>query len=286
MDRVAILFDLNGYTRGAREAIFAARPAPLQINAFGYLGTLDAPWYDYVLTDPFVCPPPAQANFTERFLYLEGGYCPGGTGREVAAVGQRAASSLPDEGLVFCCFNSSYKLLPEVFAAWVRLLAAVPRSVLWLAPRNVAAEANLRREAAAHGVDPTRLVFAPRVDLPQHLARHVHADLFLDTFPYNAGATANDALFMGVPVLTSAGDTMSSRVAGSQLHSIGLPDLVTNSLAEYEALGLALAREPGLLQAYRRKLSANRHTHPLFDMERYAGDFADAMERIWTEHQP
>jgi protein O-GlcNAc transferase len=283
-DRIAILLDLNGYTRGAREELFAARPAPLQINAFGYLGTLGAPWYDYVLTDRFVCPEAAQADFTERFLYLDGCYCPGATRREVAAAGMRAESGLPAEGLVFCCFNSAFKLLPEVFAVWMRLLAAVPGSLLWLAPGNVAVEANLRREAAACGVDPNRLVFAPRVGLPEHLARHAHADLFLDTFPYNAGATANDALFMGVPVLTCAGDTMSSRVAGSQLRAIGLPDLVTNSLAEYEALALELATQPDLLRGYRRELAANRLTHPLFAMDRYARDFAAALERAGDAH--
>jgi protein O-GlcNAc transferase len=283
-DRIALLFDLNGYTRCAREGLFAARPAPLQINAFGYLGSLGAPWYDYVLTDRFVCPASSQADFTERFLYLDGCYCPGDTHREIAAAKKRTESGLPAEGLVFCCFNSAYKLLPDVFAVWMRLLAAVPGSLLWLAPGNVAVEENLRREAAARGVDPNRLVFAPRVGLSEHLARHTHADLFLDTFPYNAGATANDALFMGVPVLTCAGDTMSSRVAGSQLHAIGLPDLITNSLGEYEALGLKLATQPDLLRGHRQRLDANRHTHPLFAMDRYARDFVDALERAWGAH--
>jgi predicted O-linked N-acetylglucosamine transferase (SPINDLY family) len=237
-----------------------------------------------VLTDRFVSPASTQANFTERFLYLDDCYCPGATSREVAAVGQRADSGLPAEGFVFCCFNSAYKLLPDVFAVWMRLLAAVPGSVLWLAPRNVAAEPNLRREASARGVDPTRLIFAPPVALPKHLARHAQVGLFLDTFPYNAGATANDALFMGVPVLTCAGDTMSSRVAGSQLHAIGLPELVTSGVAEYEALGVALATQPDRLRGYSRQLATNRHTHPLFAVDRYARRFSDALERAWHTH--
>ncbi|MDQ2963712.1 MAG: tetratricopeptide repeat protein, partial [Pseudomonadota bacterium] len=284
-DRICILIDLNGYTRRAREAIFALRPAPLQVQGLGYLGTLGADWYDYILTDRFVSPEQARPHFTERFLYLNDCYCPGTTQRDTAAAtGDRAAHGLPATGLVFCCFNSAYKILPDVFAVWMRLLRAAPQGVLWLTETKTDTADNLRREAAAAGVDPSRLVFAPRVPLPRHLARHVHADLFLDTTPYNAGATANDALFMGIPLLTCAGETMSSRVAGSQLHAAGLPELVTTRLAAYGSLALELAREPGLLQRYRDRLAANRETWPLFDMERYAGNFADAMQRIWEDH--
>jgi predicted O-linked N-acetylglucosamine transferase (SPINDLY family) len=165
----------------------------------------------------------------------------------------------------------------------MRLLAAVPGSTLWLAPGNATASTNLRREAAVRGIDPARLVFAPRVSLPEHLARHVHADLFLDTAPYNAGTTANDALFMGVPVLTCAGETMAGRVAGSQLHAIGLPELATTRLAEYEALALELAREPARLHDCRERLRANRRTHPLFDMARFARTLDDLLHAAWEK---
>ena len=285
-DGIAVLIDLNGYTRFAREAIFALRPAPLQLHAFGYLGTLGAEWYDYVLTDRFITPPSAQAYFSERFLYLDDCYCPSDTRREVAPLsGDRATHGLPAEAFVFCCFNSAYKIMPEVFATWMRLLSAVPKSVLWLTETGSDAAENLRREARSAGIDPSRIVFAPRVPLPDHLARHAQADLFLDTTPYNAGATANDALFTGLPLITCSGDTMSSRVAGSQLHAIGLPELVTSNLRDYEACALSLAREPKLLQQTRDRLRDQRHHSELFDMARYAHAFEDALERAWARHQ-
>jgi protein O-GlcNAc transferase len=285
-DGIEVLLDLNGYTTYAKSEILALRPAPVQINWLGYLGTLGAPWYDYVLTDRFAAPPELQPFFTEHFLYLPDCYCPSDTKRPVAArVPERAACGLPEQGLVFCCFNSSYKILPAVFDVWMRLLQQVPGSVLWLAPGNATARASLQREAAARGTAPERLVFAPRVSLPEHLARHAHADLFLDTTPYNAGTTANDALFMGVPVLTCAGATMVSRVAGSQLHAIGLPELVTTSLADYEALALALAGEPARLQACRQRLAAHRATYPLFDMERFTRALDDLLLAAWENRR-
>ena len=280
-DGVQVLIDLNGYTTHAKSEIFAFKPAPLQLSWLGYLGSLGAPWYDYVITDRFVSPPAAQAHLEERLLYLPDCYCPSDTKRVIArAAPGRAACGLPESGFVFCCFNASYKILPSVFAVWMRLLCAVPGSVLWLAVGNPAAE-NLRREAAARGVDPARLVFAPRVEPPEHLARHVHADLFLDTLPYNAGTTANDALFMGLPLLTCAGQCMASRVAGSQLHAIGLPELVTTSLTDYEALALALARDPQRLHEYRQRLQQNRSTHALFDMARFTCALDDLLIAAW-----
>ena len=280
-DGMELLIDLNGYTTHAKSEIFALRPSPVQLSWLGYLGTLGAPWYDYVITDRFVSPSAAQAHFVERFLYLPECYCPSDTRRTVATPPTRAQCALPEQGFVFCCFNASYKILPAVFSVWMRLLGAVPGSVLWVAPSHATAAANLCREAAARGVDPARLVFAPRVGLPEHLARHVHADLFLDTTPYNAGTTANDALFMGVPVLSCAGETMASRVAGSQLRAIGLPELVATSLADYETLALRLAREPSLLARYRARLAANRATHPLFDMARFTHALDDLLQAAW-----
>jgi predicted O-linked N-acetylglucosamine transferase (SPINDLY family) len=281
-DGVEVLIDLNGYTTHARSEVFALKPAPVQASWLGYLGTLGAPWYDYLITDRFACPPESQAFFSERLLYLPDCYCPSDTKRAVAsAVPSRAACGLPEAGLVLCCFNHSYKILPELFALWMRLLAALPGSVLWLAPSSATATANLRREASARGVDPARLVLAPRVALPEHLARHRHADLFLDTTPYNAGTTANDALFMGVPVVTCAGETMASRIAGSQLRAIGLPELITHSLSDYEALVLALGRDPERLAALKARLAANRSTAPLFDMARFTRALDDLLLAAW-----
>ncbi len=283
-DGIDILVDLNGYTTHARSEIFALRPAPVQINWLGYLGTLGAPWYDYVITDRFATPDDQQAFFTERFLPMPHCCVPSDTRRMAAALVSREACGLPPQGLVFACFNAPYKILPTVFDVWMRLLAQLPDSTLWLAPGEGPARENLRREAASRGIDPRRLVFAPHVAPDRNLARLVLADVCLDTLPYNAGTTANDALFMGVPVLTCAGETMVSRIAGSQLHAIGLPELVTTSLADYEAMALRLASEPQTLAALRTRLAANRHTHPLFDMTRYTQDFEALLSRAWDEH--
>ncbi len=283
---IGVLFDLNGYTTHEKSEVFALRAAPVQVSWLGYLGTLGADWYDYLLTDRFVAPPAQQAFFSERLLYLPDCYCPSDTRRPVAAARpDRAGCGLPAEGMVFCCFNNCYKILPAVFDVWMRLLAAVPGSVLWLSPAEPIACANLRREASARGVDPLRLIFAPRVSLPEHLARHAHADLFLDTTPYNAGTTANDALFMGVPVLTCAGDTMASRVAGSQLTAIGLPELITDCLADYQAQALRLARDRPLLARYRQRLEVNRRNSPLFDMARFTRALDDLLLAAW-ENRP
>ena len=285
-DGVEVLIDLNGYTTHARSEVFALKPAPVQASWLGYLGTLGAPWYDYFITDRFACPPESQAFFSERLLYLPDCYCPGDTKRAVASeTPSRAACGLPEAGLVLCCFNNSYKILPELFGVWMRLLAALPGSVLWLAPSNATATANLRREAERRGVDPARLVLAPRVSLPEHLARHRHADLFLDTTPYNAGTTANDALFMGVPLVTCAGETMASRIAGSQLRAIGLPELITHSLSDYEALVLALGRAPERLSALKARLAANRLSAPLFDMARFTRALDDLLISAWENRR-
>lgn len=281
-DGIDILIDLNGYTTHARSEIFALRPAPIQMSWLGYLGTLGAQWYDYVLTDRFACPPDLQRHFTERFLYLPDCYCPSDTRRPVAAPPSgRASCDLPEQGFVFCCFSSAYKILPATFGVWMQILARVPGSVLWLAAGPATAVANLRREAQARGIDPNRLVFAPQRGLPEHLARHLLADLFLDTAPYNAGATANDALFMGLPLITCAGETMASRVAGSQLRALGLPDLVTASLDEYEALAVRLAREPERMREIKARARANRDTHPLFDMSRFTRALDDLLCAAW-----
>ena len=280
-DRIAILFDLNGYTMHERSRVFALRPAPVLINWLGYPGTLGADWFDYVLTDRVTTPPSAQAHFSERLLFLRGSLFPGDSRREVAAEAPtRAACGLPPGAFVFCCFNNPYKILPPAFDVWMRLLAQVPGSVAWLSHAEGEPAANLRLEASARGIDPARLVFAPRLAFPEHLARHRHADLLLDTAPYNAGTTANDALWMGLPVITCPGESMVSRMAAGQLHAIGLPELATASSKDYEALALRLAQSPDELASLRARLAANRHTHPLFDMAAMAQDFADCLERV------
>ena len=281
-DGVDVLIDLNGHTRGARSEIFALRPARHQLSWLGYVGTQGAPWIDYVVTDRFAAPDTLQADFTERFLHLPDCYCPSDTSRGgvVATPGSRAQAGLPADGFVFCCFNNTYKILPAVFDIWMRLLAGHPGSVLWLSPGDGVTIANLRREAARRGIAADRLVFAAHIGLPEHLARHAHADLFLDTTPHSAGTTANDALLMGVPVLTCAGETMASRLTGSQLHAIGLPELVTTSLVEYEARALALARDGQYLSRIRACLAANRRTAPLFDMPRFTQNLEAALASI------
>jgi len=284
-DRIAILVDTNGYVLHARSDIFALRAAPIQINGIGFAGTLGSDCYDFILTDSFVTPPDQQRFFTERFLVLPHCYLPGDTRRAIDPAPTRAQCGLPESGVVFCCFNASYKILPDVFAIWMRLLQSVAGSVLWLLATNREATASLREQARRHGLADERLVFAPSLPLPAHLARHALADLFLDTFPYNAHTTANDALFAGLPLLTCAGDTFASRVAGSQLRAIGLPELVTDSLQAYEALALDLAQQPARLAQYRTRLAANRDREPLFDVAGYTRALEDLLFRAWEDHR-
>ncbi len=282
-DRIAILLDTSGYVIYARSEIFALRAAPIQINCIGFPGTLGADYIDYIMTDGFVTPPEQQDNFAERLMVLPHCYMPGDGKRPIGALPPRAQCGLPESGFVFCCFNSSYKILPDVFEVWMRLLRETPGSTLWLYETNPDIGANLLREAERRGVAPQRLVMAPRVPLDAHLARHALADLFLDTFPCNAHTTANDALYAGLPVLTMAGETFASRVSGSHLRAIGLPELVTHDLESYAALALRLAREPELLAGLRLRLQQNRATHPLFDTAGYTRDFEALLLRAWED---
>jgi len=285
-DRIGILIDRNGYTLNAREGIFPLRPAPIQVNCIGFPGSMGASWYDYIFTDRYTVPEHLQRFYSERPLYMPHMAFPSDTTRlPPGPAPSREACGLPTQGFVFCCFNNAYKILPEVFAIWMRLLSKLPQSVLWLLETSAEAKANLRREAAIAGIDPQRLLFAPRVGVSKHVARNAAADLFLDTYPYGAHTTANDALLAGLPVLTRVRETLASRIAGSQLQAIGLPELITQSAADYEALGLKLATEPQLLKGYRERLAANRHSYPLFDMARYARDFEDAMLSVWEEYR-
>ena len=284
-DRIAILLDRNGYTLNAQESMFPLCPAPIQVNCIGFPGTMGAPWYDYIFTDRFTVPDDLRHFYTERPLYMPHMAFPSDTTRlPPGPPPSRAACGLPERRFVFCCFSNSFKILPDVFAIWMRLLAAVPASVLWLLGTGDEVRQNLRLEAVRAHIDPGRLIFAPLVKVGEHVARNAVADLFLDTYPYGAHTTANDALLAGLPVLTCTGETMVSRIAGSQLNAIGLPELIAENVEQYEARALELARRPELLRGYRARLAANRSTHPLFDMARYARDFEDAMERLWSDH--
>jgi protein O-GlcNAc transferase len=264
---IDIAIDLKGYTSEARPSVLARRPAPVQVNYLGFPGTMGAPFIDYLLADRVVIPDGHKTFYSEQVVWLPHTYQPNDRSREAGAPTNRMSAGLPESGFVFCCFNNSYKIQPAVFDAWMRMLRETPGSVLWLLADNPASTTNLKANANWRGIDPGRVVFAPRTTLPDHLARHALADLCLDTLPYNAHTTASDALWMGVPVLTCAGETFAGRVAASLLHAIGLPELVTSSLAEYEALALHLARDTTALAVIKAKLRANRDTLPLFDIQ-------------------
>lgn len=285
---VDIAVDLGGYTSDTRTEIFAHCPAPVQVNFLGYPGTMGVDYFDYILADRHVIPPHHQKWYDEKVAYLPNTYLPTDSSVAIAErTPTRAECGLPEHGFVFCSFSHDYKISPAFFALWMRLLAAVPGSVLWLMSRGDAAQANLRAEATARGIDPARLVFAGRVPrVEDHLARYRQADLFLDTFPYNAHTTAADALLAGLPVVTCMGQSFPSRVAGSLLHAIGVPELATHSAAEYEDLALTLATKPALLRDIRDRVGAHRATHPLFDTARFCRDLEAAFAQMLAEKLP
>jgi protein O-GlcNAc transferase len=290
-----IAIDLNGHTQGARLDILAFRPAPVQVSYLGFPGTTGASFIDYLIADRVVLPAEQQCFFSEKIVYLPHSYQVNDSTRKIPAVPDRRAAGRPElpsgniglpsgsvgNGFVFCSFNNNWKITAPIFAIWMRLLTAMPGSVLWLIEDNAGASGNLRRAAAAHGVDPDRLVFAPRVREAEHLARHQLADLFLDTLPYNAHTTASDALWSGLPLLTCRGASFPGRVGVSLLQATGLPELVTESLAEYEALALRLARDPVLLKALRDKLAGNAGRSPLFDTDRCRRDLEATYATMW-----
>ena len=281
---VDIAIDLKGYTAQNRMGIFALRPAPIQVNYLGYPGTLGADYIDYLVGDAIVTPPEHDAFYTEKVIRLPGSYQVNDRQREIAAEApSREACGLPAEGFVFCCFNNNYKINPPVFDVWMRLLQRVPGSVLWLLQDNLDAVEHLRAAARARGVDAQRLVFAGRLPLPQHLARHRHAGLFLDTLPYNAHTTTSDALWAGLPVLTCLGASFAGRVAASLLHAVGLPELVAADLLAYEALAYDLATDPQALQRLRHKLSDQRTQSTLFDTDRFRGDLENAYQAMYRD---
>jgi protein O-GlcNAc transferase len=284
---INIAVDLNGLTRGNRAGIFALRPAPVQVAYLGYASTTGSDFIDYFFADPTVLPFSEQRHFSEKIIHLPDCYHPSDTTRQIApAVPTRAELGLPENGFVFCCFNRSFKVSASIFQTWARILRRVPASVLWLPKMQEVAMENLRREFTERGLDPARLVFAPRLErIEDHLARQRRADLFLDTLPYGAHSTALDALWAGLPMLTCVGPAYASRVGSSLLKAAGLPELITTSLEDYEALAVKLAAEPALLGSIRQKLHANRSTCPLFDTDRLRRHIEAAYKTIWDIHQ-
>jgi predicted O-linked N-acetylglucosamine transferase (SPINDLY family) len=284
---IDIAVDLNGFTDAAQPNVFASRPAPVQVAYLGFAGTLGQAYWDYVIADHFVIPDDARPFYSEKVVHLPGSFMVNDVDRKIAErVPTRAEAGLPERGLVFCCFNNTYKITPDLFDVWMRVLGATDGSVLWLSHANGIAPVNLRREAEQRGIAGERLVFAPKAHLIEdHLARIRLADLFLDTLHYNAHTTAADALWAGVPVLTCAGETFVRRVAGSLLHAVGLPELVTHSLADYESLAVRLAGDPMLLLSLRHRLARNRHTHLLFDTDRFARHLEAAYTTMWQRTQ-
>lgn len=277
---IDVLVDLQGLTSGARPAILGHRAAPVQVSYLGLPGTSALPGVDWMLADRFVMPPELLPYCTEQPLYLPHCYQVSDRQREVAAMPTRAQYGLPEGAFVFGSFNNNHKFTPEMFGAWMRILQQVPGSILWLLADNDTARDHMRAAAVSHGLAPERLHFAPRVSPAEYLARFQLIDLMLDTFPFNAGTTASDALWMGTPMVTRAGRTYISRMAGSLLHAVGLPDLVTETLADYEKLAVTLGRQPQRVASIRRYLAEHGRSSPLFDLPQIVRDIEAQFERL------
>ena len=283
---IDIAVDLAGHTGRARTGIFALRAAPLQVNYLGYAGTLGADYMDYLIADGTVVPEGQEGYYAERVVRLPNSFLPHDSGREISSkIYTRDELGLPAAGFVFCCFNNSYKITPDVFDSWMRILARVPNSVLWLSQNNETAMDNLRREALRRGVAAERLIFAGHMPSPaDHLARHRAADLFLDTRPYNAHATAIDALWAGLPVLTFPGEGFAGRVAASLLNAVQLPELIATSVESYEAMAAQMAEDPQFLATIKEKLARNRLASPLFDAPRFVKHLEAGYARMLERH--
>ena len=282
---IDIAVDLKGFTKDCRTDIFSFRAAPIQVNYLGYPGTMGAGYMDYIIADPTLVPQEFQKFYTEKIVYLPDSYQVNDAKRQVADVAfTRQELGLPSNGFVFCCFNNNYKITPGIFDCWMRILERVEGSVLWLFEDNPQVSGNLRREAVRKGVDADRLVFAGRAPLPEHLARHRSADLFLDTLPCNAHTTASDAIWAGLPVLTLIGESFAGRVAASILNAVHLPELITSSEEEYEAMAIELALNPEKLDELKQKLDNNRLTAPLFDIDSYTRHIETAYREMYNRY--
>lgn len=279
--KIDILVNLNGFFGNARPRLFARRAAPIQVNYLGFPGTLGAAYMDYLIADRIVIPESSRAHYTEKIVYLPRSYQANDDRRVVAdAAFTRSQLGLPEAGFVFYCFNNNYKITPQTFDGWMRILAAVPGSVLWLLADNPTAVENLQRTAVARGVDPRRLIFAGRMNIDQHLARQRCADLFLDTLPYNAHTTAADALWAGLPLLTCRGRTFPGRVAASLLEALEVPELIAETQADFEARAIHLATHPADLTVLRNRIAASRGGAALFDTAEYTRGLEAAFEKM------
>lgn len=281
--------DLTGFTQTSRSGIAALRPAPINVNWLGFPGTMgmmnnNKPLFDYILSDSFITPPDSESHYAEKLALLPHCYQPNDRKRPIGKQPSRESCNLPEGAFVFCCFNQSFKITPEFFKVWMRLLNAVPNSVLWLLESNTWAKQNLINQAAKNNITAERLIFAPRMSIADHLARHIHADLFLDTSPYNAHTTCSDGLWMGLPVLTCVGDTFAARVAGSLLTAADMPELITYSLQDYENKALYLANNSTELEKIKQKLHATKLTSALFDTNQFAHALENSYLSMWQQH--
>ncbi|MCG2626904.1 tetratricopeptide repeat protein [Bradyrhizobium sp. WYCCWR 13023] len=281
---IEVLVDLGGFTAGARPRILAHRAAPIQVNYLGYPGTMGAPYMDYVMADPIIVPEAEQKHYSEKVIYLPDSYQATDARRSLANVPARSEVGLADDAFVYCAFNRTSKITPVLFDVWMRLLAKTAGSVLWLLDGDPIAKENLKREAVARGIAAERIVFASHAPADAHLARHQLADLYLDTLPYNAHTAASDALWAGLPVVTCLGTAFAGRVAASILNAVGLPELVTQSLDDYESLALRIAHDPELRAALKGKLASQRTTWPLFDTARMTRHIEKAFNEMWRRH--
>ena len=285
-NQIDILVNLNGYFGLHRMSVFAQRPAPIQVSYLGFPGTLGAGYIDYIVADHHVIPENHKLFYKEKVAYLPNSYQANDEKKRIGSrIFNRQETGLPDKGFVFCCFNNNYKIVPETFDRWMQILLKVDDSVLWLIEDNQSSATNLRKETVTRGVNPERLVFAQRIPLQDHLARHRLADLFLDTLPYNAHTTASDALWAGLPVLTQIGETFAGRVAASLLTTIGLPELITRSPQAYVDLAVELATNPDKLAGIKCKLVANRLTTPLFNTQLFTRHIEAAYGAMYKCYQ-
>jgi predicted O-linked N-acetylglucosamine transferase (SPINDLY family) len=280
-NEIDILVNLNGFFGKARQGVFSYRPAPIQVNYLGFPGTIGTKYMDYIFADKVVIPDESKKYYVEKVVHFPNSY-QANDNRRIISERQitKIELGLPEERFVFACFNNNYKIVPSTFDLWCRILAKSEGSVLWLLEDNPTAKKNLVKEAAARGIDSTRLVFAERLEPSMHLARHQFADLFLDTFPYNAHTTCSDALWAGLPLLTLMGESFASRVAASLLRAIDLPELVTVSVEQYENLAIELAKNPDKLSLIKQKLAKNKLTAPLFDTPKFTQYIEKAYTRI------
>lgn len=283
--KIDILINLNGFFGKARQGVFAYKAAPIQINYLGFPGTIGAPYMDYLIADKVVIPEGSQKFYDEKTVYLPNSYQANDQKRQISSrIYRRSELGLPDKGFIFCCFNNNYKITPRTFDSWMRILTLTGDSVLWLIEDNPSASINLQKEAAKRGVSKERLIFAPRMPLPEHLARHKVADLFLDTLPYNAHTTASDALWAGVPMLTCLGTTFPGRVGASLLSALNLSELITYSHDQYEDQAIKLATDPEYLRAVTGKLKLNRSQGALFNSQLFAKNIESIYRNIYQEH--